>query len=442
VPFKQAVDVNEVWCNLVDEVTKPVNDADKPFNQDDPDKVASERFNKDDIKAFAAVLNENYATEERFEEDLFIALKTCLSHRNLIRNEVSVNILEKEDGNNAENLEPIVFHYGLPLLPEEDAEGLMYAIGIARRGTCRRRASDDESADQSSILRGTNCKRHHGSFLLKRETRSGQWTAVKCFSEIELKVGKENDGFVVSVEDDEVKSFDITSGKGAILQALMCNLEWIMPSHAEVGELQDLPWAAIVGRLDEKADFEADSESEGEEEDDDAGNETFEHKSDCGKTAEEAQKKKDGDTPTNNRYRWVAGEMFVPEKCGGRFGYAVTKCGNLEAKENCASVENVISIYLETLLFGIRAAKKMLDAINEVKSMDEIKSKGDIKSQDEIKLYPASGKKLKFGEVFLPKMELRGKPPMGTVSLIGVGMTFTGQHRKEKFSPARSTFIN
>jgi hypothetical protein len=417
VPLKQAADVNEVWCNLVDEVTKPVNDANNLFNQGVLDNLASKRFNTEDIKAFSTVLTENYATEEPFEEGLFMALKTCFARRNLIRKEISVNILEKEDGdgNNAENLEPIVFHYGIP---GEDTDGLMYAIGIARQSTGQRRASDG-SDDHSSEL-AANCKRHHGSCLLKRETRSDQWTKVKCFSDVELKVGKENDGFVVSVEDDEVDSFDITSGKGAISQALMYTFEWMLPSHAEVGELQDLPWAAIVGKWgDGKTNLDTVSEDERKAEAD-AGN-TIMQKSESGKTTE-AKAKKTGNTSANKHYRWVAGEIFVPEKCGGMFEYGVTKCGSLEDNEDHRSVKKVISVYLETLLFGIRAAKKMLDAIKSedgIKSKDEIQSKDDIESQDDInseddfKLYPISGKKLKFGEVVLEGMKLRGKPQIG-----------------------------
>jgi hypothetical protein len=104
----------------------------------------------------------------------------------------------------------------------------------------------------------------------------------------------------------------------------------------------------------------------------------------------------------------VSGKIFVPDYCGGSFEYSATGCGNWKENDNCASVKMVVSVYLDTLLFGLEAAQKMLDVIQANK-------------QNTVGPFPTSGKRLEFGGVELRSteggMKLRGKPMVGGILL-------------------------
>jgi hypothetical protein len=66
--------------------------------------------------------------------------------------------------------------------------------------------------------------------------------------------------------------------------------------------------------------------------------------------------------------RWVSGSIYVPEACGKPFRYAVTGFGGFERAEEDESVDNALSVYLDTLLSGLIAAKNWLISIKNGKA--------------------------------------------------------------------------
>jgi hypothetical protein len=63
------------------------------------------------------------------------------------------------------------------------------------------------------------------------------------------------------------------------------------------------------------------------------------------------------DSTANDRSnRWVSAKIYVPKACGEFFMYAVTGYGGFKASEADESVDDALSVYLETILFGLRAA--------------------------------------------------------------------------------------
>jgi hypothetical protein len=448
---------NEGWKERVD-VTKLLDEDENPLTTQSgvDDNGTGEELNTEDLQSFSNVLNATYGAEAQFDKALFITLKNCLSRHNLIVEEQPVLIVPQQDNKLCDNTagqraafdekiarpdlelkveqagtitedhdeaagqaspEPIVFTYGLPT--DDVTANPRYAIGIARQANGEHHSSGKSDGRTSSSL-AANGKLNHCSCLLKQEKRGGKWTVVKCFSNVELKIGLEKDRIAPNVENGEVQSLNPQSGKGVIYQALMYTWEWMISSHGEVEELKDLPWAAIIGKMKKKNEIGGsenlesvgedgekggDAEAEDDAEVAEAGmadifeSEKFgEGEIDAGK-ARELKAKKSRGTPSVNLYRWVSGDLLVPEKCGDNFEYSVTGCGDLEENDDFASIKGAISVYLDTLLFGLRAAKAMLTAINQDAAIGP---------------YPTSGKHLMFGDVELEDMKLRGKPHIGT----------------------------
>ncbi len=447
VKMENPTDLSVVWSKLVGAVSNPSDNC-----------VASEGFNTMDIQAFADVLNKQYEKESPFHKALFAALKACLSRQNLI--EVHENAKANPDRDMAKDAtdnanEPIVFNYRL--LDEDTADAdVMFAIGIARQQNGEFCSSCQRDNTTSRALASDHCS----CLLVKPKLGDHQWKVLKCFSSVALKIGNDSDRFVVDVNRGYVEWLDVISGKGAISHALMYTWEWMLVSHAEIEEPKDMSWAAIIGKKATKkaseTDIEAvskvaentDSSSEAREtniEAGDADDESYvanelrtkqsypavkgktkegtlreliesdnmlarklireydvnlEHgKSnvECVKADMVLEAEPSEETPSN-KFRWVSGKLFVPEKCGDLFKYSATSCGNLEDEDDDdVSVKNTISVYLETLLFGLLAAKKMLDAIKDNARVGPFRS---------------SGKIVKFADVALT-VELRGRPKIG-----------------------------
>lgn len=285
-------------------------------------------------------------------------------------------------------LDPIV----LLELPGEETGYPMYAIGIARQANGEKGSSGNSSGSTGSGL-AANSKMDHCSCLLEKTKRGSKWTVKRCFSVVELTFGTDNECILATVEDNKTQGLQIGSASGAVAQALAYTMGWVLPSHASLGkqdeDLTDLSWTAIVGK---KKVESANAEMNPIMEDDERAGNTKETNADEDDTKSFGYPTDPAGEALPSKHRWVAGKIYIPERCGDIFEYSVTCCGNLDEDES-------ISIYLETLLFGLRAAKKLLEAIQ---------------ANVEIIPLPSSGRRLNFGGIDLPNLKLQGKTKVGT----------------------------
>jgi hypothetical protein len=83
------------------------------------------------------------------------------------------------------------------------------------------------------------------------------------------------------------------------------------------------------------------------------------------------------------RVRWVSGQLHVPKACGDRFYYSVKDFGHFGDE---LSLEHALSLYLDTLLFGLKVAVQVCDEFVH----------GNLSSPQ-----PASGRYLMIGKTLL-----------------------------------------
>jgi hypothetical protein len=271
-----------------------------------------------ELNAFASVLNKKYKHETAFDEGLFVALRDCLFHHKLVESCRQPGPDDEDPSKIA--LDPIVFSY-YGLLPEEDTDGAVYAIGIARKSSAELMGSFSTSGTTN---RGLVANRlDHCSCLLKRTKCDGKkWTVVKSFSNVELKIGSENDCINVKVEGNKVMKLDLQSGAGAVGQAMLSTMAMVLPSHAEVGEITDLLFAAIIGKMEIEsgkiATAKCDLVTDSRRAKDNIEEAEAEQKETESMEIREPDNKKHKQTPSI-KYRWIMGKVFVPEKCGEFF---------------------------------------------------------------------------------------------------------------------------
>jgi hypothetical protein len=116
---------------------------------------------------------------------------------------------------------------------------------------------------------------------------------------------------------------------------------------------------------------------------------------------------------SNQSNRWVSGRIYVPEACGDFFEYAVTGFGGFEPAERNESVDNALSIYLDTLLFGLLAAREWLMSFVKGESCRSLPTSGQVVMIGNKKLTlprptpTSSHQAAPVGEDFLT---LRGRP--------------------------------
>lgn len=172
-----------------------------------------------------------------------------------------------------------------------------------------------------------DAKYDHCPCLLEKNGK-GKWELVDCFSNVELKMHDSNSCTVFDRRAKIHKQLQLENRHGSIAQSMLYSLRWAIPSLARIGQLEtEIPWVAIVAKR---------------------------------LRSETKEMKNEADHTVSNR--WVSGNIYVPNECGDPFQYAVTGYGGrMDEVETVDSVLDALSLYLETILFGLKAAKVCLD---------------------------------------------------------------------------------
>lgn len=207
-------------------------------------------------------------------------------------------------------------------------ENCKYAVGVARKVDCTRDVFNDRTKSTSSGL-SAPCEIDHGSCIFER--KGDNWEVTDIFSLVELKTSASSCK-KFTVEHDMVTVVDVESRHGAVGQAVLYTMGCVLQYHARNGVLRNaarnrrelpnkkkkLPFAVIAG-IDSAAGV-------------------------------------------NEWLRWVWGHLICPRVCGNEFKYCVNNFGKFSNKqdEEMESILNALSVYVHTILYGLRVALRVL----------------------------------------------------------------------------------
>jgi hypothetical protein len=258
----------------------------------------------DALEKLKAPFTNKYNSEAEFDSALFDALRDRLGASVFQQNETNLLVLKI-------------------------GKTEQYAVGFSRQKAVagNLKPTKDEgyiSANSRSLaMTSQSTPTDHNVCLFQK--RSNKWTVLDCFSIVELKLSDTTcDDFEMTA--GEVLGVDFFEKHSALGQTILYNLDGVLLYHARRGVLEDhLPLAMVAGKKER--------------------NETSDG-------VEDVKQKK-------TKLRWVSGSLDVPRACGGQFLYSVTGFGTFEnnKEKEKLSVTQAVSVYLETLLFGLIIAK-------------------------------------------------------------------------------------
>jgi hypothetical protein len=294
-------------------------------NENDEVKGTSGMFNES-LGALKEAIGNDYESREAFSEHLFQALRQCVKQ------------YERETA----NPDFIIISSTKSTTADDDGAG-EYAVGFTRnmhpsldlfkmyRGDLV--CASDSSNDSENMLDPSQ----HLVCLFRRNHKikadNGQeWEPIDCFSFVELRTGDRTCGMFKRGKDKSIQlSRDLEDAHELFGEVVCCSVERVVQYHARRGkrdgEMPLLPLAILAAV---KRDTIVKTE-----------------------TIPESKKHK-----TPERVRWVSGQLHAPMACGNSFYYSVKDFGHFNDE---LSVENSLSLYLDTMLFGLKVAVQVCD---------------------------------------------------------------------------------
>ncbi len=295
------------------------------------------------LKQLKDAIATGYANEKDFSKGLFAALRHCLESYELID--------ECKDSDD----EVIVFKHG---------KTEKYAIGIPLAADGTTKLDNGKSNYTVNKTLAAEIRLDHCCCLLQRDNEDDdEWCVMECLSATELRLNHRN--LCVPFENEQnldqfihlalpfeyfgqnmERSIDLAGGHAALVHVMFYAMEWVLPGLATIGQLENvIPWAVVVG------------------------------------TKKDTLQKRKSKQRTIGSNRWVSGKIRVPEACANCFTFVVTGFGrmNNNNSDDDDAIMDAVSVYLETILFGLGAAKRFAD------------------SPKPVQFLPASGKTVKIG---------------------------------------------
>lgn len=266
-------------------------------------------------QSLASVMSGRYGNGEEFDLALFKALRGCCN----------TYVLTGNDSKNHSNY--IFLHatddYAIGFVRNNDST-LIHGLAAENSKSSSISSSSTTSAGLSSPA---DCSRpDHGSWLF--EKINGEWKPTDIFSVVELKESKRSCASFPRDDDGSVIGVELKSLHGALGQAILCTIASVLLSRARHGVLHEAT-TTNSGNDDEKAL----------------------------PLVVLAGNTKSAGVPTTKTH-WVRGDVVIPEACCDRYSFRVKSFGKFcsDPVEEMRSTEQALSVYLDTLLFGIRAA--------------------------------------------------------------------------------------
>ncbi len=296
-------------------------------------------------------MDNTYENGEAFSEHLFESLRQCLK--------------QYEKSNTNPNF--IIIRSTKTCITTTDDGAVEYAVGFTRsmhpsldlfknhqRNETYR--SDSSNDSDNRILQTSQ----HLVCLFRQNVSNedDEWEPIDCFSMVKLQTSDRNCGTFERDDDKNVELSNDLEDEHEPFGHVVCNtVESILPYHVRRGKLDGnellLPLAMVTAAV--KTDRSVKNESN--------------------------LKSKQQEPLV--RVRWVSGQLHVPKACGDRFYYSVKDFGHFGDE---LSLEHALSLYLDTLLFGLKVAVQVCDEFVN----------GNLSSPQ-----PASGRYLMIGEKHL-----------------------------------------
>jgi hypothetical protein len=310
-----------------------------------------------------------------FDQALLEALKNCLTNSTVDRTILSKDDQEPCDesqvDNNYDNLMTI-----LTLLERtDDAE---YAIGITRDQSFQQGlfASNETQSKSSSSTSDTENRPvpppAHAVCLLQKiktvdddstATNCG-WNVKDCFALVQLSTSDDNWFHVKKHDTYKIQRAGLVPDHGIFGQMALQALDITLSCHARRGVVNDhLPMALIVGkrRGDPNLLLELPTDESTPSSDKPDPDITNKEGGDDEESDEDEPKAKKVKGKTF--LRWVLGRLDIPMACGNAFHFSIQDfdqfhCDNKEKEDH--SIEMALSVYLDTLLFGVNVGKRVM----------------------------------------------------------------------------------
>ncbi len=240
-------------------------------------------------------LTEVYSNELEFDKALFQALRDCLKEYDLRPQDDKTIFLDLGQKNE-------------------------YAVGIVRQNSPAINLVQNkmltDSFEHTNTETDVDTVLGHGVCLFQK--RENKWHATDCFSLVELKMSDSScEDFDLNDSNSKIERPELGGRHGPLGQLILKNLGTVLPHRAKRGVLGDhIPLAMIAGIRE--------------------GSERA--------------------LPQKPLLRWVSGRLEVPEACGTSFYYDIQDFGQFANDDMDLSVELALSVYIETILFGLVAA--------------------------------------------------------------------------------------
>lgn len=288
------------------------------------------------------VMKQAYSNEAAFNQALFKAVKTCFGT-------YAMTLFQPfpSDPDDTTNKNFIA-------LDVDRKQGENYAIGLARNVSCTVGLVPEYAVSTSAGVK-INCKMDHGSCLLL-EQGNKNWRATDVFSVVELKTSKTSCKDFGLTSNTVVKC-DLAAKHGPFGQALAYTLGCVLLYHARNGVLRD-PMEINTG-AETLAIVETNTPMKDTNESETAAGGIEKQTSFPLAVISGAI----AGSVLTDKLRWVSGELLFPYSCGSPFKYCVKSYGNyqyLNEQEEALSIERALALYFDTLLFGLRAARRVL----------------------------------------------------------------------------------
>ncbi len=324
-PDQQPRPVDDVWRDIVLLLQEPFRD-DETSNSSHLNANAGLTHTSSSMEpqvpcpqALKDVMNGEYELEQHFSQHLFGVLRDCLAEHDLLDDEYAPN----------------------HLLVSKLGRCNGYAMGIAREANDgeEEKSHANERASASATAAADD-KLDHCACLLSEDDGAATWQVTRCLSALKLKLRTTPPRCApfpgTTSGRTLARSLDLGNSHGALAQVMSYTMARVLPGLAQLGQLQkEIPWGVVVGNCKSHS-------------------------------SHDVLQLPPPPAPSN---RWVSGNIYVPDACGGRFYYAVTGFGGFDivvtGERNESSVHQALSIYLDTILVGLRAARNFVWSVKK-----------------------------------------------------------------------------
>jgi hypothetical protein len=301
------------------------------------------------VEKLKKAMTKDYINGEAFSEHLFKSLRQCLKQYERKTTHANFILIRSTNTSITTTTDSVI----------EYAVGFTRSMHPSLDLFKKHQRNETYKSDSSNESETTFDPSQHLVCLFRRNVLSKEeWEPIDCFSIVKLHTSDRSCGTFRRDDHQRIRRFgDLQDEHEPFGHVVGNTLESILPYHARRGKLDGdeplLPLALVTAAV---------------------------------KTDRSLKKNKSLESKQQKPFelvRWVSGQLHVPKACDDCYYYSVKDVGHFGDE---LSVENALSLYLDTLLFGLKVA---VQVCNEYVN-------GNLSPPQ-----PMSGRYLMIGENFL-----------------------------------------